>query len=282
MINPRMYLDKSVDYYIVVESALEQDERAIKVIDESNSSKFIRFETKLQSFRLPRNRNKRGWKSIYVKQMAAAPTVVELIRAKSFVGEAGHPVPAVGSVTMERILTIDPNNVSHRINKLDFRNGDLDLFGEIDTIDDGNGPGDKLRRNILQGIIPAFSLRSVVPQRKNEDKTIDVLGPGRMVCYDRVYLPSHEDAYMNVEVPVKSITTRNKFESVMESFGRTIIETSDKIRKTLDGMEPALEGAAYDIGSDMLSIPVDGNARVFVAPEIKYRREIRNLYDELF
>ena len=50
----------------------------------------------------------------------------------------GHPVPDTGSVTIERILTIDPNNISHRIIEYQWPS-DNECYGIIDTIYDENG-----------------------------------------------------------------------------------------------------------------------------------------------
>lgn len=272
--------DNEYDYYIVMEATTPGDAKAENVQEiKENGLNYLRFSATLQDFR-GYNRNRRLWTAQIIKAMSEAKEVKELISRGSFVGEQGHPVPSTGKVTVERILNIDPNRTSHRIVKLYWPKPD-ELHGIVETLDEGPGtPGVKMMRNILQGIQPAFSLRSLVPQRKNADGSIDVLGPGRMICYDRVYLPSHEGAYMDVDVPVKNIVTKPEFETVMESFTSHVMAHSDKIRSVVDSMEPAMESATYDEKRGLFNIPTQ-EGRVLIAPETKYRDEIRHSFDFL-
>ncbi len=278
---PNMYNDNYSDYYIVMEQTSPENNKINIIKEESNNGlNFLRFSTCLQSFK-GYNRNRRLWKADQIRQMANDRPIQELLEKGSLVGEAGHPVPMDGKVTMERILTIDPLRCSHRIISLSWPTND-ELHGVVETLDEGPGsPGDRFRRNILQGIVPAFSLRSLVPQRKNNDGSIDVIGPGRMVTYDRVYLPSHQEAYMDVDIPVKNVITKPEFETVMESYCEFITSHSDKVRRVVDSFEPAMESAYIDTKTGMISIPTS-EGRVFVAPEIKYRKEIKGLYDEFY
>jgi hypothetical protein len=256
---PKIYDDKEYDYYIVMEQTSPEDNK-IEILSEisKNTLSFLRFSTCLQSFN-GRNRNKRLWKAEQVKAMLNDSIPQELIAKGSFVGENGHPVPSNGKETIERILTIDPNNCSHRIISLDWKSPTM-LHGIVETLDEGPGtPGYRFMRNILQGIIPSFSLRSLVPQRKNADGSIDVIGVGRIVCYDRVYIPSHSEAYMDVEIPVKNIVTKSKFESVMESYCDFVTAHSNKFLRIVDDLEPAMESAYIDPKSKMISvIPLRG------------------------
>jgi hypothetical protein len=232
------YEDKYLDYYAVIEQS-SPDNSDMKILDtheDNNGLNYLRFSACLQSFG-KRNRNRRLWLDSTMKQMLAAPHVPELLQRGGIPGENGHPVPATGAVTMERILTIDPNNMSHVIKDFTWK-GNL-LYGTIETLDEGpNSPGNKFMRNIMQGMDPSFSLRSVVPQRKNPDCSIDVTGAGRFVTFDRVILPSHEEAYIDKSVPIKDIITKNNFETVMESFTDYMINNSDKVRMIIDKMGP--------------------------------------------
>ena len=276
MPNNNMYNDSYQDYYIVMEATSPEDAK-IEILDnhQSDTLNFMRFSTCLQAFR-GRNRNRRLWRAEHVRAMLEARPVQELIEKHSWVGEAGHPVPDDGKVTVERILTLDPLRCSHRIISISWPNNE-EVHGVIETLDEGPGsPGYRFYRNILQGIIPAFSLRSLVPQRKNADGSTDTIGPGRAVTYDRVYLPSHEEAYMDVEIPVKKVITQPKFEAVMESYTNYMTAHSDKIRSIIDDMEPALESASYDPKAKMVTMQTE-EGRVFIDPEMKDRREIENL-----
>lgn len=276
---PNMYNDNYLDYFVVMEQSSPENNKIEIIADGSkNGLNYLRFSTCLQAFR-GRNRNRRLWKAEQVRAMANDRPVQELLKMNAFVGEAGHPVPDDGKVTIERILTIDPLKCSHRIISMSWPSND-ELHGIVETLDEGPGsPGDRFKRNIMQGIIPSFSLRSLVPQRKNADGSIDVIGPGRMVCYDRVYLPSHQEAYMDVEIPVKQIITKPKFETVMESYCDFVTSHSDKVRRVVDELEPAMESACIDEKTNMISIPT-AEGRIFVAPEMKYRKEIQGIMND--
>ena len=245
MPNNNLYNDYDKTYIVMEQTTPVDSKIEIQKVVESNGLNFVRFSTCLQDFN-GYNRNRRKWPADIVRAMAEAPTVQELIKKNSFVGEAGHPVPDSGQVTMERICNIDPLKTSHRFTKL-FWPKPNELHGICETLDEGVGsPGYRMMRNILQGVIPAFSLRSLVPQRKNADGSKDVIGVGRMICYDRVYLPSHESAYMDVDVPVSQVVTKPEYNVIMESFADHVMSHSDKIRSIIDDMEPALESASYD------------------------------------
>lgn len=277
-VNPTLYDDRFNDFYIVMEQTSPEDPKINIIGDGSKEGlSYLRFSTCLQSFR-GRNRNRRLWKADQVRTMVNDRPVQELIRKNSFVGEAGHPVPMDGKVTLERILTIDPNNCSHRIVSLSWPSNE-ELHGIVETLDEGPGtPGYRLMKNIMQGIIPAFSLRSIVPQRKNADGSTDVIGPGRCVTYDRVYLPSHEEAYMDVEIPVKKVVTKDNFTTVMESYTDFMLNHSDKVRGIIDKMSPAIETASYDVKTGLVTMNTE-EGRVFIAPEVKYRKEFKSIFD---
>lgn len=279
MANPNLY-DDYENMYIVMEQTTPQSNKIeIQKVVDTNGMNYLRFSTCLQDFN-GYNRNRRLWTAPIIHKMSEANTVQELIQHGSFVGEAGHPVPDSGSVTMERICNIDPLRTSHRFTKL-FWPKPNELHGICETLDEGVGsPGYRMMRNILQGIEPAFSLRSLVPQKKNPDGTIEVLGPGRMICYDRVYLPSHEKAYMDVDIAVSQVVTKPEYNVVMESFNDYVTSHSDKIRSIVDDMEPAMETATYDPKNNLLSIKT-AEGHVFIAPEMKYRKEYRGILNDL-
>lgn len=279
MATPSLYNDYD-NVYIVMEQTTPVDAKIeIQKVVDTNGLNYVRFSTCLQDFN-GLNRNRRKWPAEIVRKMAEAPTVQELIRMNSFVGEAGHPVPDSGPVTMERICNLDPLKCSHRFTKL-FWPKNNELHGICETLDEGVGsPGYRMMRNILQGVVPAFSLRSLVPQKKNPDGTTDVIGVGRMICYDRVYLPSHEKAYMDVDMPVSQVVTKPQFQVVMESFTDYVMSHSDKIRSVIDDMDPVMESASFDPKTNLVSVKTD-EGRIFIAPEIKYRKEIHGALESL-
>lgn len=272
-------MDNYLDYSIVVESNTEPNTGFELIEEKSNNNglAYLKFKSCLQTFN-GINRNRRRWYTKWVKPMINSPEIKELIQHGGVPGEAGHPVPPSGEVTMERILTIDPNNISHVIKEFIWVT-DNRLDGIIETIDDGNGPGDKFKRHIIQGLPVSFSTRSVIPQRKNLDGTIDQTGPGRYVTSDRVFLPSHKEAYIDKSIPVKNVCKKDHFETVMESFASYVSDRSEKTNRIIDGLSPALETATID-KNGLYSVNTN-EGRVFLYPENKYRKEFADIMSQL-
>lgn len=247
----------------------------------NGETRSLRFRACLQSFGR-RNRNGRLWRADMMKKALSAPTIVELIQKGDFAGENGHPIAQVGETSISRIATIDPNNVCHRILNFEW-SGDL-VYGTVETIDDINGPGAKLMRSIMQGMEPAFSVRALVPQRKNADGTWDVTGVGRVITYDRVFLPSHMEAYRDQNVDIKMVTHNTNYQQVLESFIYPYIyEHSDKVKYATDHASVAMESASYDPKNGLYGINTSDHnrSRVFVPVEKKLQREMNNLLKNL-
>lgn len=267
------------DYYAVVESAVNGDVASAeyKLMDPhyrpDRSLSFYEFVACIMMVN-HRNRNRRYWGKDHLNIMMQAPHILDYFnRAGGLPGENGHPIPATGEVTMERLVTIDPNNMAILLKEWWWK-GDL-LMGRIQTLDQGEGTaGNMMMMNMIQGMTPTFSARTLVPQRKNRDGTIDVIGPGRMVCFDRVNGPSCEDAYMDISIPVKNIVRKAKFEQVMESYTDYILEHSEKTKRILDDIRPAMESAT--IGNDGKLYAKAGNETRIIVPERNFRREISN------
>lgn len=134
------------------------------------------------------NRNGRRYFNKFLAPALKAPHIIELMRKKSWCGECGHPVKP----DLERQLTILPDRTSHRILSLDFR-GNL-IKGVCEAM---HSPlGDIYQNYILQELESAYSLRALGPIRDVPGGK-DVLGPMRVVTYDWVFLPSHENAYQD-------------------------------------------------------------------------------------
>lgn len=269
--------DKFDAYVVAIESTSSEPVEIIKDTKNRDGVNFLRFRACLQTFS-ERNRNRRRWYSKFARPMFESREIKELLSKGGVPGENGHPVPPTGQVTIERILTIDPNNISHVVKEYIWPNKDR-VDGIIETVDDIDGPGAKFRKNILQGLPTSFSTRSVIPQQKNPDGSIEQIGIGRMVTSDRVFLPSHPEAYIDETIPVKDICAKSKFEQVMESYSSFVADTSEKVNRIVDKMDPAMESAVMS-ESGMINIQTE-EGLVGIYPELKYRREFYDLMTNL-
>lgn len=273
------------DFYAVVESAVNSDERtgSFKIVGEGKRPdgqlSFLRYQGCMMTVG-KRNRNRRLWTKDIVNVMMNAPHIVEQLRsAGGLPGENGHPIPATAQVTMERLVTIDPNNLAILLKEW-WWDGDK-LMGTVETLDQGEGtPGNRLMMNMMQGIVPAHSARTLVPQRRNPDGSIDVTGPGRMVCFDRVHGPSCEEAYQNIAIPVKNIIKKADFDTAMESFSEYVLERSEAAKTVIDNLQPVMESAIVT-PSGMFGVNTKNEGRVFVPVERNLRADIADFMRSL-
>lgn len=265
-----MSCSKEYPFYAVCEETTPEGAKCEILKEETRNGElhFLRYRQCLQSFN-KRNRNRRLWKAVHIRQSLMHPWLQQLFKKGGVPGESGHPVSTSGPLSMERLAQIDPERVCLYLKDYEFQGDDL-LFGTIETADDGNGPGNKFMRSILQGIEPSVSCRSLVPQKKNPDGTIDVTGPGRLICYDRVYVPSHEEAFRDTKAATNSVTknglanTSPVFECAISDLDLTTWATnaSEHAKFILDGLEPVLEAAMLD-KNGMLSMPTN-EGHVFI------------------
>lgn len=274
------------DYYAVIESALDGDTiaRRYSIDDEpvkrpDGSLSFLRFTACLMRVNC-RNRNKRYWGKDHIDAMMRAPHILDYFtKAGGMPGENGHPVPMSGEISMDRLVTIDPNNMAILVKKW-WWDGDF-MMGNVETLDQGDGtPGNRMMMNMIQGMVPAFSVRTLVPQRYNADGTIDVTGPGRFVCPDRVNGPSCPDAYMDINIPVKNIITKSEFDLAMESFGAYALERSEAAKHVLNDLVPAMESLKVDTRGSLYAEginPHSGEVEKRIIPlERSFRSDIRD------
>ena len=266
------------DFHAVVESnvTVEDASRKFEVISEGKfnaETSFYRYKAALMTATGQPNRNGRIWPQKFVDTMIKAPHIIEMMEfAGGLPGENGHPIPPTGQVSMERIVTIDPNNVAILIKKW-WWEGEL-LMGIVDTLNEGVGsPGYRLMRDIEQGVVPAHSARTLVPQRRNADGTISVTAPGRFVTVDRVYGPSCKEAYRSVDIPVKNIVKKSEFDSAMENFTSYALEHSEAVKYVLDKMNPAMETASID-RNGTFSVKTENHGHIFIPMERNLRNEI--------
>lgn len=268
-----MPIKNNYDFYAVMEQTTPE-QAAVKVIKEEKQDgelRFLRYRQCLQSFG-HRNRNKRLWQASHLKAMLKHPWVVQQLEQKGGLpGENGHPAAESGEISMERLCKVDPNNICLLLKSYSFENNDTMLFGVVETIDDGNGPGNRLMRNILQGIVPAVSCRTLVPQRKNPDGSIDVTGPGRLICYDRVFTPSHEEAFMDTNAKVEKVTIgapsvvttqAPAFECAVKDLANWAYNKSDTAKFILEGMDACMESLNLDKDLNLTAKTNDG--RIYI------------------
>lgn len=214
-----------VNVYVVMEDMeyiedMKKKPEITNMVDTPNLF-YVEFYAVLQDF-LRVNRNKRFYPGRLMVPAFKAPHILELLANQSFACEAGHP----DTEDMRRCLTIDPKNVCATILSMDT--DERYNKGTIRTIDDGDGGvGRKLARLILQGTNAAWSLRALSKLKTRPDGTSEITSVPHVVCYDWVYVPSHNEAYLDRTKPVKTFAV-NPFtgKQTVASFVKPVTESN--------------------------------------------------------
>ena len=176
---------------IILEGAMTAEDSVI--IDGGNSKRVQALAT-LQDLDVV-NRNRRIYALRDMKPEIEGPRIQELIKAKSFLGECGHPL----SDDLVRQQTIDPKLACVRFNKI-WIEGNL-----VKAIYQGtnNVYGQEVDDDLRDGVKHAFSLRALGSIESIDGKAY--VKNIKVITYDRVIYPSHKRAYMEKIVTESTI-----------------------------------------------------------------------------
>lgn len=173
-----------------------------------------------------RNRNGRIYDSKDLFPALESPRSLELLKT-GWGSENGHPM----NKSIERQQTIDPNNVVAYF---------LNIWTEGDLIKayfkGSNLPiGEAFDQDLRDGYIPAWSLRALGSLEETPEgaKVKNI----RIITWDRVYYPSHPEAYTDgivsesgIVLPNKNLRTPNpKSNENMDKNGMIIPVTNESV-----------------------------------------------------
>lgn len=166
--------------YIINESVAEAVECSI--VNQDNE--FVIAEGILQQGE-KLNRNKRIYSSEDLHKEIYGPRVRELVSTGNFKGEAGHPT----CMDLARQQKVDPTLEQVWYTKL-WMDGPY-VKGHFRGTN--NDLGRSFNQDLKDGQKPSFSLRSLgsIDRSSGQNKVVNL----RIICYDRVYFPSYDNAY---------------------------------------------------------------------------------------
>ena len=197
---------------IICESTTEPAKPII--LNKVRQGEMVRVRANLQDVGL-KNRNKRIYEEKDLLRGLDAPHIKELIKNRSWVGEAGHPMNA----DLKRQMCIDNKNISHRINSWSFDKPVIS--GEVEALDGGEGSVGRLFHNlVLQDLKTAYSLRAIGSVSTTAQGNV-VKGNIHVVCYDWVFVPSHKIAYQKDIINKFNESTNNSM--LAESYTKDIV-----------------------------------------------------------
>ena len=166
---------------IILEGAVTAED---SIIIDGKNSKRVQAQATLQDLDVI-NRNRRIYAKADMAPEINGQRMQELIRAKSMMGECGHPL----SDDLVRQQTIDPKLVCVRFNKI-WLEGNL-----VKSIFQGtnNAYGQEVDDDLRDGVLPAFSLRALGSIENIDGKAY--VKNIKVITYDKVIYPSHKRAY---------------------------------------------------------------------------------------
>lgn len=183
---------------IILEGATTVED---SIITEGNGKRVVA-EGTLQDMDVE-NRNKRIYAAADLKPEINGPRMTELIKAKQFCGEYGHPL----SDDLIRQQTIDPKLVCVRFNKV-WTEGNLVKARFQGT---NNNYGSYFDQDLRDGCKPAFSLRALGAIENVNGKAY-VKGI-KIITWDSVIYPSHKVAYTSNIVTESTVEGKPLYEN---------------------------------------------------------------------
>ena len=206
---------------IIIEGATTVEDSLIT----SNSGKRVIAEGTLQDMDVE-NRNRRIYAKEDLTPEINGPRMTELIKAKEFKGEYGHPL----SDDLVRQQTIDPKLVCVQFNKV-WVEGNLVKANFQGT---NNNYGEYFDQDLRDDHKPAFSLRALGSIENRNGKAY-VKGI-KIITWDSVIYPSHKVAYTDKIVTESAMDGTPLFENqivVPENDPGTIITLRESDARTV-------------------------------------------------
>lgn len=247
------------------------------------------------------NRNIRLYRTGETKEQVYGDRFKELIKRKSLVGEAGHPI----TNNIIRQGSIDPKCISHNI--LDIWMDDNTVYGKIVGLE--NEHGRLFTSMIKDGSELAFSLRAVGFMVKSNDGKYIIVKKPKFITFDWVFYPSFPTAYQRsvltesgillpsengVLNPVLENGNRfivdNKYdgciayESVSESLDNEVVKyLKDKsgTMKSIMNQMNVNESSFMLIGDHLVFSNMDGSAKSKVVLEAEIKDEILDYFGRI-
>ena len=280
---------KDADALVYISEQTSPDESIVNNIKtfDSHGVFFVEFDTILHSFDCI-NRNNRAYLSDNVEECLNAERIISMLHDNAWYGEMDHPLQITinGKLTPQRLQTIYMPNRSHKIMRPVFKNNLL--YAHIQTAS-GTEAGEGFAKEIIQGLIPAFSCRAIAVLKFIKGKPIVMCK--KIITYDWVLYPSHKEAHIvsdakGTEKKIKTVT-----ESVKEkfkTFSQDIILPLQELLENV-GMDSNVNMVmeSFDLSSEDIigvdstgtrAIITDDNNTIYAKMSPKTVREVHDFY----
>lgn len=172
------------------------------------------------------NRNRRYYSTDDLHKEIYGDRIRELVTSGNFKGEAGHPL----DLSLTRQQKVDPTLEQVWFTKL-WMDGP---YVKAQFRGTNNQLGKAFNQDLKDGQKPSFSLRSLGSIR-NVNGRMNVTNL-RIICYDRVYYPSYDNAYTDHIVDESAGIGYDSFESQLNKY-QDFIRSKGNIQSVSEGFE---------------------------------------------
>lgn len=177
------------------------------------------------------NRNRRYYATEDLHEQVYSDRVRELVTTGNFKGEAGHPL----DMNLARQQKVDPICEQVWFTKL-WMDGPY-VKGHFRGTN--NALGESFNRDLKDGQKPSFSLRSLGSIKNNGGRS--QVTNLRMICYDRVYFPSYDNAYTD------HIVTESASDMIVNSLQESLEEHGNSMYVADNTIHPVMNQDVIDI-----------------------------------
>lgn len=186
-------MNKDIQGFMYIAEQTTPEDYPIKNLEivDKHGVFFVSFDSCLHSFSVI-NRNNRQYLKENIKENLQTERIQSLLADRAWYGEMDHPLQKYQNqpLTPERVNTIFMKNRSHKILNPTFE-GNL-LCAHIETAS-GTEAGEGFAKEIIQGLIPAFSCRAIAGLQLIDGKPTVIVR--KIITYDWVIYPSHKEAH---------------------------------------------------------------------------------------
>lgn len=230
---------------------------------------YLTFKAVLQSFN-KMNRNKRYYDLKNIMEcINTDPYIQDQLKRNHWQGEIDHPAAEYNNMqlTQQRIATPNLEKTSHYIHS-PRAEGDL-LVANIQT-DNGTEAGRNMAIKIVDGkIVPGFSARVFGMLKNIMGKPVVMVK--RLITYDWVGFPSHDDALGDIKQPL--VESANFTKNMMDSYGGKLI-LFDELAKMVaeESAEASFICESFNLTKEDIlgvkdnSVYIKENGNLYVAP----------------
>ena len=258
----------------IQEAAIQSDMKrdSLKILKTIDGRPYCRFESVLWSF-AGKNRMNRFYDLDNAKAVINTDERIQHLKAlNKWRGELNHPNPEIEGQKYSNIrMTIpEQTRTSHFINHDKFEG--LQYRAEITTNSANTECGNQVNSEIIdQHAVPSFSVRLMGTMVPNAAPGRPNMRVNKVITFDMVDFPSHDDAVADVTRPVVEYASC----TFLKDLAKYCAEQDESLAVVCESFEISPE-ELFGITTESVEIHQDGN-KILIPTPMKIRDEVASI-----